>query len=114
MTPRLAAFAHLIRAEQWQAHGESRAFSDLAGGFDLPAVRIHDPFDDRKAEAEASRGFVGGRAGVTEETLEEVRQILRRNAAPGVRDSEHGFLPLGLEAERDVAAVAGVLDSVVE
>jgi hypothetical protein len=66
---------------------EARAAAVCVGGLGAPAVRSHDPGDDRQAEARAGASASGVRApGAVEERAGSSRQALE---AQGHRDVAH-------------------------
>ena len=97
-----------------EGEGEGRPPARLALGPDLAPMRGDDLAGDRQAQA----GAVGLRAGDAVELLEEVRQVLRRDALAGVGDGESDGVARGLGGQPYRAAARGVgqgvADEVVE
>src|SRR6185503_5717088 len=92
---------------------ERRAARGLALDSDAPAMCFSDPAPDREPEPRAAVS-ARSRAVHAVEAVEDVRQVLRRDADAGVADSaDDGTL---LRAHRDRQRTAGgrVLDRVVE
>src|SRR5579871_128358 len=93
------------RRPQGQAHAEGAAAPDGAVDFDGAAVIADDAEADRQPQPRPLTHRAGG-----EERLEEVRPVLRGNAAAVVLDLDHDLLPrAGAGAHRhDAPAVAGL------
>ena len=71
---------------QGQSYRESRPFGLSTIGFDGPAVGLDDPPADAQAQPAAARGSRGIHL---VEPLEDMRQVLGRDADPGVAHPEH-------------------------
>src|SRR5688572_11076883 len=84
-----------------QAEHEPRAFAWHAEGADLPAVHLDDAFDDEQPEPDAFALLGAIRAAIA---YENVRNLLGRNAGPGVRDGEDHLAVARFRAQRDAAA----------
>ena len=68
-----------------------RTLSYPALDLDAPAVSAHDALDHRQSEADIlARG--GAHALDPIEPLEDVRQMIQRDAAPGIADSNQNAL----------------------
>src|SRR5215210_204096 len=94
-----------------QPEGEARARSGLAPDVDVAAEQPCVLERDRQAEAAArSRA----RAVRLVETVEEVRQVGRSDAAPAVGDLDEGADAVAADPHRDVAAAVleGIPDQV--
>src|SRR5260370_36851279 len=92
---------------------ERRAVTDGAFHPDLASVHLHDLLNDR--EAEASPGYrLRGAAAHSPEALEDVADLVRRDAETGVRDADQRVTALDAAGQRDRAAFGRVLDRVVD
>src|ERR1051325_1650802 len=98
---------------QRQADREARALS-LAGARsdDRSAVHLDDVTRDGETESEAALPVVVVVA--LEETLEDMRQQRRVNAAPRVDDLDHAGCAVASHADANPSAFAGELDRISE
>src|SRR5581483_10942410 len=83
LAPRVTYYRSVRRRE---GDPERRALARQALAGDLAAVGGDDFLDDRQPQPGAGLVAVPGD---TEEAVEDVRQVLRRDADPGVRDRQH-------------------------
>src|SRR5262245_14139000 len=72
-----------VGAAPWQFDGEFASGADLARDVSLASVREGQVFDDGQSESCAS-GFARTRLVHAVETLEDARQVFRRNARPRI------------------------------
>src|SRR5690606_22767129 len=82
-------------------------------GRDATAVQLDEMPADREPEAEPAASSALDAFCLTK-ALEDLRQEIRADAAPLVRDDEPRFARLRFEADGDPAAGVGELDRVVE
>src|SRR5579864_9063878 len=92
---------------------ERGAVTDGAFDPDLASVHLHDLLNDREAEA-SPRYRLRGAAAYAPEALEDVADLLRRDAEPGVGDADQGVPALDTAGQRDRAPFGRVLDRVVD
>src|ERR1044072_4256757 len=93
----------MCRTER-QGDGERRAASRLAGHMDRAPMQLDQLLDQREPDAAA---FERAAAGALDppETLEQVRQFLRRDAGAGVAHDDLGVIAAlrGSDRDRDLA-----------
>src|SRR4029077_14628267 len=81
---------------------ERGAVTDGAFDPDLASVHLHDLLNDREAEA-SPRYRLRGAAAHAPEALEDVADLLRRDADPGVGDADQGVPALDAAGGSDRA-----------
>src|SRR5690606_32701214 len=89
---------------------ERRAEARLADGPDLTAVCLDDSLRDEEPEPGA---FAAGRV-IRPEAVEEIRQVLRRNAGPRVGYSEPRHAVARFDCEVDFAAARYELQRIAQ
>src|SRR5215472_2337559 len=77
--------------------------------FQAPLMRLGDPTRNSQAKSRATTGFIGA-----EESLEDARPQLGRNAAPGVCNVYRVFSAVALARHGDAPKIRRVLDGVIQ
>src|SRR2546427_4119606 len=97
---------------QWEGEVKRRSVPDRALDPDLSPMHLHDLLNDREAQASPRYRLCGATAHAAE-ALEDVADLVRRDAHPGVGDADQRKAPFGAAGKGHRAAVRRVLDSVV-
>src|SRR5690606_33282866 len=91
-------------------HEEPRAAALLALDPDAAAVRLDDALGDGEAEADAAAARVAG----LPEAVEEVRELIGRDAGPGVADLEAHLVAIAFDVDAHAPAFGRELDGVAD
>src|SRR5947209_15539237 len=100
----------VVALGQWQGNGEAGSFSGRAVHLDPALVRVHDPAHEAQAQPEPF--FFRPSAFGAIETIEDVRQVFRRDADAGVLDGQPRRAVDTFEVYIHSPARLGVLDRV--
>src|SRR6266849_3483700 len=92
---------------------ERRTVTDSALDPDLAAMHLDDLLNDR--EAQAGPGYrLGGAAADPPEAFEDMLDLVRRDAQPGVGDADERKTAVGAGRQRHRPAIGRVLDRIVD